>query len=344
MKIPLVASAVPTTGAKTHKRCSATTLGRLVASLLGVALLSPNAYATQFDSVLATRGDRKATTEDFYALHFRQPPKKIEGLRESPKEIESSINEILAPRTYTSRPDLQLQLTPEEARFNVLMLERAPLDAALDITERRVRAAFGSEEKKNLERAKEIWLIDETEYSTPETADFTQIFFDMSRRSFSEIQARIEAAQNELRAGTSFDEVVQKFSDDANVKTNKGTIMGLEYGRTDPVIGKEIFQRLKVGEISAPVPSRIGLHLVRLDKKKPRGKKAFEDAKTQILSKMMDQQVKAARIALLERLNAVETVYSQDAIEAFLIKPDAELQRRAKELHDRLNSGAPGKP
>lgn len=251
---------------------------------------------------LATYDELSATSEDFQALHFMNAPTKVQALRGIPKEMESSINEILSPRAYNAKKAAQLSLTTEEARYAAMQQERAPLNAALNIAERRARAAFRPDDPLLVARSREIWLADTTAYFADETADFTQIFFDLNKRSYTEAAERIAQAKAELSSGASFDAVLQKYSDDANAATNKGQMKDMVISRIDPIIGRLIFKKLEVGQISDAIPSRAGLHIIRLDRKSPRVKKPYDEVKKLILERMMEDTAKAARFAVLEGL------------------------------------------
>ena len=304
-------------------------------------------YASHGES-LANRGGEVATIADFYTHHFMSSPRKIRALREGRTELENTINEILAPRTYNGNANVRLRLTAEEKAYSDLIVERGPLNAALDIAERRARAAFDVDDPKTIARARELWALDEKDYYASETADFTQIFFDLGRKDFAEVTERVKLVQADLGRGMSFDDVVLKYSDDANVGTQKGEIRGLQYGRTDPAIGKVIFTKLAVGEISGVVPSRIGLHIVRLDKKTKRSKKPFDEVKVQLMERLLEDAAKAARLSVLESLSKTETVISEAGFNSLLIKPDPlfDEKRRAvyRELGIPLSEPLPAKP
>ena len=305
------------------------------------ALLATLMAGTLHATTLATRGSIIVTTDDFASHHYMQAPPKVEALRWSPREIESTINEVLVPRAYNSDRALRLDLSPEEQAYAALIVERAPLNAALNIVERRARAQFDANSPLIITRAKELWALDTKEFYSEVTADFTQIFFDVGKRSFDDVTSRINAATKELSDGKSFDELVQKYSDDANVVTNKGLIQGLQYGRTDPVIGRLIFTKLKEGEISSPVPSKIGLHIVRLDRKTVRTKRPFEDVQKQISEKLLEDAAKAARVALIEKLQTSgEVVIDSVAFEAFLKKDDPSLEGKRRALYKEMDTPA----
>ena len=285
---------------------------------------------------LARRDGLTATTDDFYAYQYMNSPAKVESLRSNPKEIESTVTEVLAPRSYRAHPELHTKFSSIEQKYVNIQLERAPLLADLNVLERRVRANFDPKDPLTLSRAKEIWLGDSTRFKVEETADITQIFFDFSSREFSETAARIGAVQKALAAGTKFEQVLQEFSDDKSAKETGGKLLGISSVRSDPLMGRVIFNRLAEGEVSAPTPARNGIHIVRLDKKYAAKKQPFDEVKDKILEQMMEDAVKQARLTMLAQLTRMETVIDEKEFEEFQIKLDPKLEEKRREIHKEM--------
>ena len=285
---------------------------------------------------LARRDGLTATTDDFYAYQYMNSPAKVELLRSNPKQIESTITEVLAPRSYRAHPELHTKFNSIEQRYVDIQLERAPLLADLNVLERRVRANFDPKDPITLSRAKEIWLGDDARFKVEETADITQIFFDFSSREFKETAARINAVEKALAAGTKFEQVLQEFSDDKSAKETGGKLLGISSVRSDPLMGRVIFKRLTEGEVSAPTPARNGIHIVRLDKKYTAKKQPFDEVRDKILEQMMEDAVKQARLTMLERLARTETVIDEKEFDEFQIKPDPKLDERRREIHNEM--------
>lgn len=284
-------------------------------------------------ATLATYDELTATTEDFQALHFMNAPAKVKALRDSPKEMESSINEILSPRVYNAKQASQLTLNSDEARYVVMQQERAPLNAALNIAERRVRAAFNVGEPLTIARSREIWLADTATYYADETADFTQIFFDLSKRSYTEAAERIALVKAELASSIAFDAVLQKYTDDTNAATNKGQMKDMVISRIDPIIGRLIFKKLEVGQVSDVIPSRAGLHIIRLDRKSPSAKKPYDEVKKAIFERMLEDAAKTARLSVLESLKLEKIKPNLDAIVGDRAATNAAQEEKIKALH-----------
>lgn len=301
-------------------------------SAIVLAVFSLSARA----ETLATYDEQSVTTEDFQALHYMNAPSKVQALRDSPKEMESSISEIIAPRAYIARKSAQLALTADEARYAAMQQERAPLNAALNIAERRARADFRTDDPVIVARSREIWLADTTAYFADESADFTQIYFDLNKRSYTEAAERIAQAKAELATGVSFDAVLQKYTDDANAATNKGQMKDMVISRIDPIIGRLIFKKLEVGQVSDAIPSRAGLHIIRLDRKSPRAKKPYDEVKKLILEKMMEDAAKAARVAVLDGLKLDKIKPNLDVIVGDRAATSAAQEEKIRAMHKEM--------
>ena len=300
-----------------------------------------------FAQTLATRGSLTVTVDDFYAHHFMNAPAKVDALRSSPREIDNTITEVLAPRAYAAKSAaMRTDYTPEEQRYYAMQLERAPLTAALNIAERRARAKFSADDPQVIARARELWLLDTKAYYVEEQVDITQILFDPTLHPFEELARRIEAVQAELRQGAQFDELVQKYSDDKLVKENKGRITGINFAGADARMGALLFKQLKEGEISAPAVTRIGLHLIRLDKKHPRTKRPFEEVRPTITADLMEQDAKQARLALIDSITEGETTIKEAGLKVLMPPTVPNLSEKMRELSDQHNRkpSAPTQP
>ena len=298
--------------------------------LMSVCALT--ASTTCFAAILATRDGLTVTTDDFYAHHFMSAPQKVQALQSSASELQSTITEVLAPRSYSVMKQNQHKLDSLERNYFNLQVERAPLLAELNVLERRARATFDSNDPLTNQRAKEFWLLDTSRYFADESADITQIFFDFALRPFAQSVERIADAEKALAGGEPFDAVLQKYTDDKNAKGTGGKLKKIGLAGTDVLMGNLIFKRLKEGDISQPTPSRLGIHIVRLDKKEAKIKRPFDEVKVQIFERLMEEAVRNVRVAFLDSLTKPETVIDKKAFEEFLIKPDPLLEAKRQEI------------
>ena len=79
----------------------------------------------------------------------------------------------------------------------------------------------------------------------------------------------IEAVRKRLEAGEPFDKVAKEVSKDPGSKDQGGSLGEIEKGIMDPAFEQAAFA-LAAGELSQPVKSRFGYHLIQVESVVPR--------------------------------------------------------------------------
>lgn len=105
-----------------------------------------------------------------------------------------------------------------------------------------------------------------------------QVPKDASMETKSAALRRIKQAQAELKKGAEFDEMAKKYSDDPGSKARGGDLGMFSKGDMVPEFEKVAFS-LNVGQVSEPVLTDFGYHLIRVEEKRASKKIAFEDIK-----------------------------------------------------------------
>ncbi len=104
---------------------------------------------------------------------------------------------------------------------------------------------------------------------------FKHVPKDMPAAEVNTLYNRLDSLRNEIEKGAKFEDLVQQFSDDYNSRPNNGILAPFGVGKTEASFEEAVFA-LKKGEVSRPIQSSTGLHLVRLlDKFKPLSKEEF---------------------------------------------------------------------
>ncbi len=112
---------------------------------------------------------------------------------------------------------------------------------------------------------------------------------------------RIDSAAAELKKGVPFETVVAKYSDDKFSKDNKGELQAFGVGRVAPVFEEAAFALKKPGDISAPVKTEYGFHIIKLLEKYPM--KPFDSLKTSIKKKVEnDSRAQTARDIFFDKI------------------------------------------
>lgn len=116
-----------------------------------------------------------------------------------------------------------------------------------------------------------------------------------------EARKRMATVQEALKKGTSFEELARTYSDDRFSKEKGGAMDPFGAGRLMPEFEEAAFALKKPGDISVPVQTEYGLHLIRLDKKIPL--QSFEELQDNISRRVEnDSRATVAKEAYQEKV------------------------------------------
>ncbi|MBF5041448.1 peptidylprolyl isomerase [Aggregicoccus sp. 17bor-14] len=97
----------------------------------------------------------------------------------------------------------------------------------------------------------------------------------------AEAMQKAQALQKELAGGKDFAQLAQAKSEDAGSKARGGDLGWVEKGTLPQPLGEAVFA-LKAGEVSQPVESQFGVHLVKVEEKQAAKSKSLQDATAEI--------------------------------------------------------------
>ncbi|MDO6746798.1 peptidylprolyl isomerase [Gilvimarinus sp. 1_MG-2023] len=97
--------------------------------------------------------------------------------------------------------------------------------------------------------------------------------------------ATAEQVKAKLQAGEPFADLALEFSGDPSVKQNKGDLGFFEKGKMVPEFEKAAFALAEVGDISDPVKTQFGYHIIQLNEKAKAEQLPFEAVKDEIIAK-----------------------------------------------------------
>jgi peptidyl-prolyl cis-trans isomerase C len=157
------------------------------------------------------------------------------------------------------------------------------------------------------------------------------------------VKTRDEAARlrGQIERGADFADLASKYSLDASSKTAGGLIGGpIQRGGTVKGLGAvpELVAAafdLREGELSQPVQSGKGFHLVRVEKRTPESAKSLEEAKPEIVSKLQYSKRKTVREETINQLKSkYKVAYMTEAAAAPAAKTPEEYFKLASEAAD----------
>lgn len=154
-------------------------------------------------------------------------------------------------------------------------------------------------------------------YTYPEQIHAQHIVIFASEDSKPEIlkkaQEKINQAANAIKKGEKFSEVAKKFSQDTAAQ-NGGDLGWFTYEQAIPAFADVAFS-LKPGEISKPIQTPVGYHIIKLLEKKPAETKPFNEVSKEIhqclaedkaATKLQDV-LENVQLALIENKNFTES-------------------------------------
>ena len=113
--------------------------------------------------------------------------------------------------------------------------------------------------------------------------------------------AKIKMIADSLAAGADWAKMVSRFSDDRGTVPQKGDLQWFSTGKMVPEFESAAFALKNVGDISAPIRTTYGWHIIKLTDKKPID--SFENLQEQIKNRLSrDARSQMAEKAVLERL------------------------------------------
>ncbi|RMG08498.1 MAG: hypothetical protein D6731_21850 [Planctomycetota bacterium] len=177
------------------------------------------------------------------------------------------------------------------------------------------RAAIAAQRLIDLDRSgpgRDAWeerVFEEYRKAYSETVSARHIFVPLERFAPPErvkaARAHLAQAERALQKGVPFEEVALRYSYDAKSRELGGALGSFDRKRFAelPQLNTALFS-LPVGRVSKPVRSRIGLHIVRVDERKP-PRKAFGDVRAEIEQRLRAEPPSQGELdALVKRLRA----------------------------------------
>ncbi len=243
-------------------------------------------------------------------LHFAEQQREVSVYRVMPDRFAGAvqIEEGAAQKYYEGHPR-EFEI-PERVKVNYLVLSA---DALMS----RVKLEPGE--------LKQYYESHRAQYRTEEARRASHILISADASAGADArkkaQARAEEIYKEVLGNPdSFAALAKKYSQDPGSAANGGDLGFIGRGgmKDVPEFENALF-RLKEGEISQPIASKYGFHIIRLTAVQPSKGKTFEEVRGQIEQELKRQRAGRMFAELADRFNNI--VYEQ--FES--LKPAAEL-------------------
>lgn len=231
-------------------------------------------YRVQFESEpIATIGDITLTQQEL-DVHMRRIPKRDRSqFVSSRRRIGEAMEQLFLHRAGAQRA-LDAGILDDPA-FAANLYDHL----ARELSERHRNAWI---EERMLddysEQARELYLADGDRFMSPLRYSFSHILIRTSGRGESEAMRRILEVQDRLREGEAFEALIAQYNEDQAETDPPGFYEAVPPDQLDRNFARALQDLASPGDITEPVRSRFGWHLIRLEEEHERERLSWEDA------------------------------------------------------------------
>lgn len=299
---------------------------------LALAVAAPGAGA-QSPVVLMSNSLATVTQGEYDAELLKLPPEMREGFSNNPRRVHDLLVRLLVQKSLAAQVRTEkLDTRPDVAIRLALEVDRFLAGIQVEAVEKAAAAEFDATIPRQEVRARELYLVDKARFTTPATVNATHILFDTKKRSSEEARKMAADARARIAAGADMGQLAREVSDDPSAATNAGSLGWFLEKDMDPAFGAAAFALVKPGDLSQPVQSQYGWHVIRLDDKRPAAVKSYEEARADIMTELRRRYVDQKREAAIAAIRQdPKTQVNREAIGALTPKVDPETVRRAIE-------------
>ncbi len=284
---------------------------RQIFILLSFSTLSLAAGQTPKSSdILATVNGEKITSQDlknkFQELQLDkalgQPDQDLEN-----KVLQDMINDKLVDQKAQKinlRTDKEFQAQLKE-HLNGLVLRKMYQELVTNqatVTEEEIKKYYEDNQEKLFKQPEEIKasqiLIKVEEDSTIKDEK------KRAKKADREANKRLKELQKRIKQGEDFAELAKKFSKDAATREKGGDLGYFPKGKKVKEL-EEVAWNLEIGEISQPVKTAFGYHIIKLEDKRPEGYQPLDEKLTETIKTRLKRDKEQKRsVEFLDSLQA----------------------------------------
>lgn len=181
-----------------------------------------------------------------------------------------------------------------DARLGKLDLQNAPSEATLD--------AY----------AKNVYQANTSKFERPAQTRARHIL--LSNKGPDSLQKATEIL-SKLRAGASFEETAKQHSTDAGSAVRGGDLGFFSAGQMVRPFEDAVNKLVKPGDLSEPVESQFGYHIIRLEERREKGLASYTEVRAQLIEEARVALLNEARVQKVESMNK-EIMFEAAAIDA----------------------------
>lgn len=205
---------------------------------------------------------------------------KLAALRKQKRDIGYAVIPAAEVEKQVTVTDAETSAYYEQHKEDYRTLEKASLEY-LEIS----AAALAGKVEINDDKLHQYYDANQAAYTVAEERSanhiLVQLAQDADAATAAAAESRIKDALKRAQAGEDFEKLAKELSDDVGSKAEGGSTGFFARGAMAPEFEEAAF-KLKVGEISAPVRTKFGWHIIRLKDIKAGGLQPFDKVKSEV--------------------------------------------------------------
>lgn len=172
-------------------------------------------------------------------------------------------------------------------------------------------------------RARELYQVNIESYTLPAKVHASHILIDTKTRTPDEALQRIRQIREQAIGGKKFDEFASEYSDDPSAKANKGDLGFFEEGKMVKPFSDAAFALSAPGDISEPVKTIFGFHIILLHEKQLKKVRPLEEVKEKIIQDEKEKYIKEYRSKVVGAILSDPSLkLNEEAVNRFWTNPD----------------------
>ena len=253
-------------------------------------------------------GGVQVTAADILSEVNKMNPATRQNFFQLSENVQQVTNNLLVRRILAAEAqkekldkDLVVQAGIAVAKDRVLSDARLnQMDRANEPDEKAIEAYARNKYKANLEK-----------YQVPEQTRASHILIEKkdenSLKETRELLAKI-------KSGAKFEDMAKEYSKDPGSAARGGDLGFFGEGRMVRPFEDAVKALAKPGDISEPVESQFGYHIIRLEERQPKKTRAFEEIKSQLMAESRGDLLSQKRVQKVQEITKTMT-FEKSAIE-----------------------------
>ncbi len=269
--------------------------------------------------LVSDNSNNKVDNVDVDVLLEVAPVKQQKDLLNNKKNLEKQLEQAYIKKALAKiAKEEGLDKAPKNAARLQAIIDNALFMLKLD-------AVKHSSKKDFTKYAKQLYHANKAKYKVEERIDAAHILVSHHKSTEAKALAKAKKIRKELLSGADLATLALRDSDDKSVKKNKGQLGKF----TKKQLVKEFTEvafAMKPGDISEPVKTSFGYHIIKLNKKIPAGYLSFEEAKNQIINELKEKDWEVRRSNYYEQIKKNNQMEIDDkALDEYVAKKLEEL-------------------